>query len=90
MRRVVPLRHVLFEIKVGSGLDRRATLRGAQAQDPVADPQADIAVVVLLEEGAPVRVLVVIAGQGSVGVQVDQHGVLREGLKERCRALLPA
>ncbi len=68
-----PACEVLIELQALARADRGLALRGPQGQDPVANPQLDVAIGMLLEEGTPVRVLVVVPGMRRMGVKVDQH-----------------
>ncbi|MCY1450463.1 hypothetical protein D9M71_672710 [compost metagenome] len=65
---VSPARKISFKLGTLAGAHGRLTLWRSETQNPITYTQLDIAVGVLLEERPPVRVLVVIARVGCVGV----------------------
>ncbi|MNO59893.1 hypothetical protein D3C76_504900 [compost metagenome] len=66
--RISPARKIFFKLGTLAGAHGRLTLWRSETQNPITYTQLDIAVGVLLEERPPMRVLVVIARVGSVGV----------------------
>ncbi|MNG02386.1 hypothetical protein D3C84_854120 [compost metagenome] len=66
--RISPASKIFFQLGTFAGAHGSLTLWRPKAKNPVTYTQLDIAVGVLLEERPPVRVLVVIARVGCVGV----------------------